>query len=227
MERSPTIIPAAESKGFWIYVVKAKNDRYGRGNRAFLPSISATLGKTHDPFIVVCTYIAAVASWMRWVEQSGVKLEPWSKRHLFPVFKGPRTGAILSDKSIRDDVKKALAEQGHEPELPSFRKGGAEFYSGQDRQIAYAQGGWAAKGMLEMVYAPLGPREHAEKIARAALQQFVDLAVEGYLRRLHVAWENGNLEERAGFIMKQLLRFKIPPSFPSARAVAKTLLSSG
>ena len=74
--------------------------------------------------------------------------------------------------------------------------------------------------MLNMVYAPIKPLEHAERIAHAALQQHINLITEFTLRRVQTAvlaekWKTARL------LLGKLPRKKdgIAPSFSSVRAL--------
>ncbi len=118
------------------------HDKFGVGNQAFLPLIDYAGDRSSDPLAVLGAYLVALASWGRWLDfHEGIDLGPWNERVLFPIFRGKNAGNTLSDKSARDDLKLMLKAQGHEPEGPSLRRGGAEFYAEVDRQMAFQQGG--------------------------------------------------------------------------------------
>ncbi len=107
-------IPAIEARGMWIHVARAKNDKYGRGNRTFIPSISYAGDRSSDPIAVIGSYLAALHSWGDWMNTYGGKnLGLWNKRALFPILRGPNAGNVISDRSAREDLKVMLAEQGH------------------------------------------------------------------------------------------------------------------
>ena len=212
------LIPAAEAPGFWVYIPVAKNDRYGKGNRTFIPSIREA--QDADPFIVISTYLAALRSWGKWAKQNGVPaLRNWQYQALFPIFKGPSAGACMSDRSVRMDIEVLLKEIGVEAPLPSYRKGGAVYYALADRQLAFIQGTWQQKDMLNLVYAPVGPREQAERVQRAAWQLHVDIVLEFILREMQKCIITEDWSTIKVQLVPKMSRSSIPPTVQTSRAL--------
>jgi hypothetical protein len=215
------LIPASEAEGFWVYVACAKNDRYGTGNRTFIPRIvEAGHG---DPYVIICTYLLAYAHWGEYMLDLDPDCLPaWRDRPLFSKLKGKDAGAPLADRSVREDIEAGLRSSAHEPELPSHRKGGAGFYSkagGVDRQIAYLLGGWAMTDMLNQIYAPVTPEELARRAAEIARQRYVDLKTECTLTSLELDLLKVPPREAAKTWVPRLGRFSIDPTITAGQAL--------
>ena len=216
--RAKHIIPAQEAFGFWVYVPDAKNDRYGLGNKTFIPSIPSA--GVADPVLIMGTYFAALASWKADHDRRHPGSTPdWGDMFAFPVLNGKRCGGELSPDHVRKEMKGLLTDHGFAPELPSARKGGASWYAEADRQVSFLQGGWIMKNMLDMVYAPISPLSQAERATVAAKQLHADNLVEAALREIQVALTADAVHVVVDTVLPRILKIEPAPTIPTSRAL--------